>query len=97
MMGAVESITRGLAVDLAPIRVNAISPGAVDTEMFRLGKTEQQIQFFANLHPQKRIADPDEVTPIVSFLAKEEAGWVNGQIVGVNGVGSPLLKHSLKF
>ncbi|CAL1712626.1 unnamed protein product [Somion occarium] len=85
--GAVEHLVRVLAKDLGAkgITVNAICPGPVDTDLFRNGKTEQQIQFFANLHPQKRLASPDEIAPIVAFLARDEAGWINGQKVYVNG------------
>ena len=86
--GAVEHIVRVLAKDLGArgVTVNAICPGPVDTELFRNGKTDQQIQFFANMHPQKRIAGPEEIAPIVAFLARDEAGWVNGEKMFVNGV-----------
>lgn len=88
--GAVEHLVRILAKDLGSkgITVNAICPGPVDTDLFRNGKTEQQIQFFASMHPQKRIGTPDEVAPVVAFLAKDEAGWVNGQKLFVNGVST---------
>lgn len=87
--GAVEQMTRVLAKDLGArgINVNSIAPGPVDTDLFRNGKSEQLIQFFANLHPQKRIPQPDEISPIVAFLSRDEAGWVNGQTIFVNGVG----------
>jgi 3-oxoacyl-[acyl-carrier protein] reductase len=92
--GAVEQMTRVLAKDLGArgINVNAIAPGPVDTELFRAGKSEELISFFANLHPQKRIPEPDEISPIVAFLSRDEAGWINGQTIFVNGVSIPLLK-----
>lgn len=85
--GAVEQMTRVLAKDLGAkgVNVNAIAPGPVDTDLFRAGKSEQLIQFFANLHPQKRIPQAEEIAPIVAFLSREEAGWVNGQTIYVNG------------
>ncbi|CAL1712661.1 unnamed protein product [Somion occarium] len=85
--GAVEHVVRVLAKDLGAkgITVNAICPGPTDTDLFREGKTEQLIQFFANMHPQKRIPSPDEIAPIVAFLARDEAGWINGQKLYVNG------------
>ncbi|EPQ50952.1 NAD P-binding protein [Gloeophyllum trabeum ATCC 11539] len=85
--GAVEQVSRVLAKDLGArgITVNTVSPGPVDTPLFRDGKTEQQIQFIANLNPQKRLGQPDEIAPIVAFLSSEEAGWINGQNILVNG------------
>ena len=86
--GAVEQLVRVLAKDLGAqgITVNAIAPGAVDTPLFRAGKPPHLIKWIASLNPQKRIPMPDEISPMVAFLAYDEAGWVNGQIIGVNGV-----------
>lgn len=86
--GAIEQIARVLAKDLGArgITVNTISPGPVDTPLFREGKSEQQIQFIAGLNPQKRIGLPDEIAPVVAFLAGPAATWVNGQNILVNGV-----------
>lgn len=86
--GAVEQIVRVLSRDLGTrgITVNAIAPGAVDTPLFRAGKPPHMIKWIASLNPQNRIPLPDEISPIVAFLANEEAGWVNGQTIGVNGV-----------
>jgi 3-oxoacyl-[acyl-carrier protein] reductase len=85
--GAIEQIARVLAKDLGArgITVNTISPGPVDTPLFREGKSEQQIQFIAGLNPQKRIGLPDEIAPVVAFLAGPAATWVNGQNILVNG------------
>jgi NAD(P)-dependent dehydrogenase (short-subunit alcohol dehydrogenase family) len=49
------------------------------------------LDFIANLHPQKRVARPDEIAPIISFLASPATNWVNGQNTLVNGVRSSLL------
>ncbi|EIW58103.1 NAD-P-binding protein [Trametes versicolor FP-101664 SS1] len=85
--GAVEQLTRVLAKDLGTrgITVNTVAPGPIDTDMFRAGKTEQQINFFAGMHPEKRLGTTDEVGNVVAFLASEEASWVNGQTLMVNG------------
>lgn len=95
--GATEQLVRVLAKDLGQrgITVNAISPGAVDTPLFRAGKTPQMIKWVASLNPQNRIPQPDEISPIVAFLASADAGWINGQIIGVNGVRLPILPRSL--
>ncbi|KAI0074138.1 NAD-P-binding protein [Panus rudis PR-1116 ss-1] len=85
--GAVNQLVRVLAKDLGAkgVTVNAIAPGPVDTDLFRNGKTEEQIKFFANLHPPKRIGEPDEIASVAAFLAKDDSGWVNGQTLYVNG------------
>ncbi|EKM51779.1 uncharacterized protein PHACADRAFT_262116 [Phanerochaete carnosa HHB-10118-sp] len=85
--GAIEQMTRVLAKDLGAkgINVNAIAPGPTDTDLFRAGKSEQLVQFFSNLHPQKRIPQPNEIAPIIAFLSRDEAGWINGQTIFVNG------------
>lgn len=90
-------MTRVLAKDLGArgINVNSIAPGPTDTDLFRAGKSEQLIQFFANLHPQKRIPQADEIAPIIAFLSRDEAGWINGQTIFVNGVSDLSLPEEL--
>ncbi|KAI5123178.1 hypothetical protein M0805_003945 [Coniferiporia weirii] len=88
--GAVEQITRVLAKDLGArgITVNCVAPGPIDTDMFRMfrnGENEEQIAFLINLHPQKRLGQPEEVARVVAFLASPDASWVNGQTLMVNG------------
>ncbi|KLO19686.1 NAD-P-binding protein [Schizopora paradoxa] len=85
--GAIEQFTRVLAKDFGPrqITVNCIAPGPIDTDMFRKDKPEQLIKFFENLHPQKRLGQPDEVSGIVALLAGPGGSWINGQTVKVNG------------
>lgn len=86
--GAVEQIARVLAKDLGArgMTVNAVAPGATDTELFRKGRTQEDVDTLAKLYPLKRIGQTDEIAPIVAFLAREEAGWINGQTIYVNGV-----------
>jgi len=85
--GAVNQLVRVLSKDLGAkgITVNAIAPGPIDTDLFRGGKSDEQIKFFANMHPEKRIGLPEEVSPIAAFLARDESQWVNGQVIFVNG------------
>ena len=87
--GAMQQYTRVLAKDLGRrgITVNAVAPGPVDTDFFRKdGKSEEFIRLIEDAHPAKRIPLPDEIAPTVAFLARDEAGWVNGQTIMVNGV-----------
>ncbi|TBU23695.1 NAD(P)-binding protein [Dichomitus squalens] len=85
--GAVEQINRVLAKDLGArgINVNTVAPGPIDTDLFRHGKTEQQIAFFESIHPQKRLGQAEEVSNVVQFLVSDEASWINGQTIRVNG------------
>lgn len=84
---AVETITRVFARELRgrAICVNAVAPGPVATELFLSGKTEEQVQHFANMPPLQRLGQPDDIASVVSFLAGPDAGWVNGQVLRANG------------
>ncbi|KAJ7622001.1 hypothetical protein DFH06DRAFT_1105351 [Mycena polygramma] len=85
--GAVEQISRILAKDLGAkgITVNTVSPGPVDTPLFREGKPQGVIDMIAKLAPSGRLGEVDDIAPVVSFLASPAAQWVNGQNIRVNG------------
>lgn len=85
--GALECLLRSLQKELAPrrIRVNAVAPGPVDTDLFRSGKTEEAIRRSAALSPFDRIGRPEEVGAVIAFLASDKASWVAGQVVQPNG------------
>jgi len=84
---AVECLVRSLAKELAArrVRVNAVAPGPVDTDLFRAGKTEEAKQRSAAMSPFNRVGQPREVAQVVAFLASDRASWVHGQIVQPNG------------
>lgn len=85
--GAVEQITRVLAKELGErgITVNAVSPGATDTELFGIGKTEEQKQRFAQVAALGRLGEVQDIADVVAFLVSDQARWISGQIIRVNG------------
>ncbi|HTJ93171.1 MAG TPA: SDR family oxidoreductase [Pararobbsia sp.] len=84
---AVESFTHVFAKELRGrnIRVNAVAPGPIATDLFLNGKTAEQVQTFANMAPLQRLGEPDDIAAVVAFLASTASGWVNGQVVRANG------------
>lgn len=86
--GAVEVLTRNLAKELGPrgIRVNAIAPGAIDTDMAQvfLGSEEGR-EFIKSLQALKRIGQPDDIADAVLFLASDRSRWVDGRSIEVSG------------
>lgn len=85
--GAVEQLTRVLAKELGPknITVNCISPGPTDTELFRQGKTENQIRDLGAMSAFNRIGDPEDIGRVVGMICSDDASWVSGQTILVNG------------
>lgn len=85
--GAVEQFTRQLAKELGPkgITINAIAPGPVNTELFKVGKTEEQIKAISNANSFGRLGEPEDISQVVLFLASKESQWVTGQTMRVNG------------
>ena len=84
---AVEGLIRSLARELSgrQVRVNAVAPGPVDTDLFRAGKTDEARQRSAAMSPFNRIGTPEEVAEVVRFLVSDKASWVHGQVVQPNG------------
>ena len=89
--GAVDTLVKHFAAALGPrgIRVNAVAPGVVETEMSNFTKTEAGREVTLNLQALKRIAQPDDIAPVVRFLASDDARWITGESLHVDG-GSKL-------
>jgi len=85
--GGVLSMTRAMALELAPyrIRVNAIAPGLTDTAQPRYGGSEAELAEAARAIPLGRMARPEEIARAAVFLASDDAGFVTGQTLHVNG------------
>ncbi len=85
--GAVEQLSRSLAKELGDrqITVNVISPGPTDTELFTFGKTAEQIQRFTQMTALGRIGKVEDIADVTAFLCTEEARWITGQNIRVNG------------
>ncbi|WP_438350201.1 elongation factor P 5-aminopentanone reductase [Paenibacillus sp. FA6] len=84
--GGVNAFTKALAKELAPsgISVNAVAPGAVDTSMLD-HLQEDEVRMLEEEIPAGRLAQPDEISSLVYFLALPESGYINGQVISPNG------------
>jgi NAD(P)-dependent dehydrogenase (short-subunit alcohol dehydrogenase family) len=89
--GAIDTLVKHFAAALGPrgIRVNAIAPGVVDTEMSSFAHTEAGRQLTLSMQALKRIATPDDIGGVFAFLASDAARWITGQTIAVDG-GSKL-------
>src|SRR5690606_12560642 len=84
---AVEGLVHVLANELRGrnITVNAVAPGPVATELFFDGKTEEQVAAITKMAPLERLGKPVDIARVVSVLVGEDGGWVNSQVIRVNG------------
>lgn len=84
---AVEQLTRVFAKEVGNrgINVNAILPGPTNTELFTTGKSQEVIDKLASLNAFNRLGEPGDIAKIVVFLAGDDAKWISGQTIGVNG------------
>jgi NAD(P)-dependent dehydrogenase (short-subunit alcohol dehydrogenase family) len=90
--GAVSGLTISLAAELAPqIRVNAIAPSLVKTPLTdQLLANDKIADAIAAMHPLKRLGEADEIASLAHYLLSPDAGWITGQIMGVDGGRSTL-------
>ena len=84
--GGIDGLTRALAKELAPrkVRVNAVAPGMIETDMSQVVRGIAGKEILKAI-PLRRIGKPEEVAAVVAFLAGDEAAYVTGQVVRVDG------------
>jgi NAD(P)-dependent dehydrogenase (short-subunit alcohol dehydrogenase family) len=89
--GAIETLVKNWAAILGPrgIRVNAVAPGVIDTDMSNFTKTEAGREVALGMQALKRIGKPEDVADVVAFLASDAARWITGASIPVDG-GSKL-------
>jgi 3-oxoacyl-[acyl-carrier protein] reductase len=85
--GAIDTLVKYFAAALGPrgIRVNAVAPGAIDTDMSSLTKTEEGRQGVLAMQALKRIGQPEDVADVVAFVASDGARFITGTTVHVDG------------
>jgi NAD(P)-dependent dehydrogenase (short-subunit alcohol dehydrogenase family) len=89
--GAIDTLVKHLAAALGPngIRVNAVAPGVVATDMSSFAKTDEGRDFTLGIQALKRVAQADDIAGAIAFLASDAARWVSGDTLRVDG-GSKL-------
>jgi NAD(P)-dependent dehydrogenase (short-subunit alcohol dehydrogenase family) len=89
--GALETLVKNWAAILGPqgIRVNAVAPGVIDTDMSNFTKTEAGREAALEMQTLKRIGKPEDVADVIAFLASDDARWITGTSIPVDG-GSKL-------
>ncbi|HEY1468201.1 MAG TPA: SDR family oxidoreductase [Candidatus Acidoferrum sp.] len=89
--GAIETLVKNWAAILGPrgIRVNAVAPGVIETDMSNFTKTEAGREVALEMQALKRIGKPEDVADVVAFLASNAARWITGASIPVDG-GSKL-------
>jgi NAD(P)-dependent dehydrogenase (short-subunit alcohol dehydrogenase family) len=87
----VIGFTKALALELGPkgITVNTIPPGFIDTPMLRRSESKgllgKDVEFHASRTPVRRVGRPEDIAATTSFLVSDEASYITGQVIGVNG------------
>jgi len=85
--GALSTMTMGLAKEFAPlgIRINAVSPGTIDTNYHRKFSNDQTLSAVKAATPMARLGTAEEVADVILFLCSNEARFIQGQVIEVNG------------
>ena len=83
---AVEQMTKVFSKEVGRgISVNALAPGATETELFLKGKSQEFIDKLSGMNAFNRLAKPIDIANVVVFLASDESKWISGQVIGANG------------
>ncbi|BAO56443.1 SDR family NAD(P)-dependent oxidoreductase [Nonlabens marinus] len=90
--GAIEGFAKALAAEYAPtVRVNVIAPSLVDTPLAgRLLNNDAKKEKMGDLHPLKRVGTADDIAGLAVYLLEQNAGWMTGQVLGLDGGKSTL-------
>jgi 3-oxoacyl-[acyl-carrier protein] reductase len=85
--GGLITFTKGLAKELAPfgVRVNAVSPGVIDTPYHEQFSSPEMMNGYVNSIPLGRVGRPDEVAKVIAFLASDASGYLVGETIEING------------
>ncbi|MEQ2466770.1 SDR family oxidoreductase [Niallia hominis] len=85
--GAVEQITRQLSKEFGQknITINTVSPGPTNTELFMNGKSPEQLENLKRLNAFGRFGETEDIAKVVAFLVSDDARWITGQTIRVNG------------
>jgi NAD(P)-dependent dehydrogenase (short-subunit alcohol dehydrogenase family) len=80
--GAIETLVKNWAALLGPrrVRVNAVAPGVIETDMSNFTKTEAGREVTLGMQALKRIGKPDDVADVIVFLASDKARWITGRV-----------------
>ena len=89
--GAIDTLVKHFALILGPkgIRVNAVAPGIVETDMSNFARTDAGRDYALGIQALKRIAQPADIGGVIAFLASDDARWITGDTIRVDG-GSKL-------
>jgi 3-oxoacyl-[acyl-carrier protein] reductase len=89
--GAIDTLVKHFAALLGPggIRVNAVAPGVIDTDMSSFLKSDEGRDYTLGIQALRRIGHPDDVADVIAFLASDAARWVTGDSIQAGG-GSKL-------
>jgi 3-oxoacyl-[acyl-carrier protein] reductase len=80
-------LTRVFAKEMGArgITVNAVLPGPTNTELFVKGKSPEMIDRLASMNAFNRLGEVDDIAKVIAFLASDDAKWISGQTIGING------------
>jgi 3-oxoacyl-[acyl-carrier protein] reductase len=85
--GAIDTLVKHFAAALGErgIRVNAVAPGVVNTDMSKFARSDSGREFTLGIQALKRIAQPDDIGDVIAFLASDAARWITGDTLRVDG------------